>query len=109
MTKVRSLSEVAFDLHTLPSQRLRARAFELLEALQEQPELGLRLDTHIATGDLSDCRKLYFDERIDRSPRYRIVYRVLEPSSSEKYIEVVSIGRRVDESVYHTAVGRLGR
>lgn len=108
MAEVLSRPEVAADLHGLASLRLRARAFALIDALQTQPELGLPLDTHTLTGDLSDCRKRYFDERVDRSPRYRIVYRVYQRQKRE-VVEVIAVGRRIDESVYHAAVDRLER
>jgi hypothetical protein len=43
-------------------------------------------------GDLADCRKIYFDERADIAPRWRIVYRLtpLIPRVSRSFPSVVA-------------------
>ncbi len=67
------------------------------------------------TGDLSDCRKLYFDETTDQSPRYRIVYRLLPTAERPTDIEVLAIGLKLayqdrDLSYIYTLVAeKLGR
>lgn len=60
-------------------------------------------------GDLSDCRKLYFDERSDVPPRWRIVYRLLPDEAVPWSVDVVSIGRRAYAEAYVLAAQRLGR
>ena len=68
--------DVPADFRALPSQDLRVRALFLLASLKGWPDRGLRLSDHPASGDLSDCRKLYFDVDENVTPGYRIVYRL---------------------------------
>lgn len=67
------------------------------------------LRTHPTMGDLSDCRKLYFDERKDMPPRWRIVYRLLPDETQPRSVDIVSIGRRAHADAYLLAARRLGR
>ncbi len=57
------------------------------------------------TGDLSDCRKLYFG--LGNPPSHRIVYRVLDETI--EIIEIVAVEARADMYVYLLAALRLGR
>src|SRR5690242_20026986 len=92
------------DLRALPTDALRREALGYLLKLRERPRLGLRLSEMNATGDLSDCRKIYFG-----GADYRIVYQV-EPSSGEpQRVRVIAVGRRARLEAYRTAVTRLGR
>jgi hypothetical protein len=65
--------------------------------------LGQPLGFQHATGNLGDCRKLYFDIDADRSPSYRLVYRVLPSEEDPESIEVITIGPKY---VYDAAGNR---
>lgn len=80
-----------------------------LAELKRRPRLGLQLIDHATLGDLSDCRKIYFDEDRNVGPRWRIVYRLVPNAQKPRTIEVVSIGRRRNAEVYTVALRRLGR
>jgi hypothetical protein len=101
--------EITADFQALPNDALRREALIRLTSLKDNPFRGRRLRAHPSLGDLSDCRKLYFDERPNVSPRYRIVYRVLPDEASPKSVDVVIIGPRASATVYLRAVTRLGR
>jgi hypothetical protein len=60
-------------------------------------------------GDLSDCWKIYFDERADVPPRWRIVYRLRPNNDQPTSVEIISIGRRAYADAYLIAAQRLGR
>ncbi len=61
-------------------------------------------------GDLSDCRKVYFDEPdYDGAPRYRLVYRLLPNEVQAVEVEAVATGRRAAMAAYVEAARRLGR
>jgi hypothetical protein len=77
--------------------------------LKRHPRLGLDLLAHPVYGDLSDCKKIYFDEEADVSPRWRIVYRLMPNAANPTSVEIVSIGRRQYAEAYTVAVRRLGR
>lgn len=66
---------------------------------------GEPLDDMAKTGDLSDCRKLYFG--LGNPPSHRIVYRVLDETI--EIIEIVAVEARADMYVYLLAALRLGR
>ena len=87
---------------------LRVAALRYLARLKTNPRLGLRLHDHPATGDFSDCRKIYFDERAG-PPRWRIVYRLSPNESTPRSVEIISIGRRAHATAYVLAARRLGR
>jgi hypothetical protein len=56
----------------LPSKELKRRALErLAQVSKENPKLGKPCGFAFSTGNLSDCRKLYFDEQRDMDSRYR--------------------------------------
>jgi hypothetical protein len=107
--KVTVRPEISSDFQQLPSDALRLKAARYLLRLKEHPRLGLPLTDHPKLGDLSDCRKIYFDERDDVPPRYRIVYKLIPDAVNPKEVEVVVVGRRASEKVYHDAIQRLGR
>lgn len=58
------------------------------------------------TGDLADCRKLYFG--LGDPPSHRIVFRELDDGMIE-VIEVVAVEAREDMYAYLLASVRLGR
>jgi hypothetical protein len=89
---------------------LKRRALELLgQVSKENPRLGKPCGFAFSTGNLSDCRKLYFDEQRDMGPRYRIVYRLVPDEDSPTKAEVIRIGLKVpygDEEQIYRQVGR---
>lgn len=73
---------------------------------------GLPLEHRTGTGDLSDCRKLYFDAdpAFDDSPRFRLVYREMGPGAVRAVqIQAVAAGRRAHLEAYQRAARNLGR
>ena len=98
------------QLLDLPSEELKRRALELLAQVSTgNPRLGKPCGFAFSTGNLSDCRKLYFDEERDMDPRYRIVYRLVPDEDSPVKAEVIRIGLKVpygDEEQIYRQVGR---
>jgi hypothetical protein len=94
----------------LPSKELKRRALELLSQVSKKdPRLGKPCGFAFSSGNLSDCRKLYFDEQGDMDPRYRIVYRLVPDEDSPTKAEVIRIGLKVpygDEEQIYRQVGR---
>ena len=90
-----------------------------MRRIERDPDIGESCGWRSSTGDLSDCRKLYFDADDDpskvsldtrrRSRYYRIVYRVVEDGE----VEIIAIGPGHPppdhDAVYVTAGQRLGR
>jgi hypothetical protein len=98
------------QLLDLPSKELKRRALELLaEVSKGNPKLGKPCGFAFSTGNLSDCRKLYFDEQRDTDPRYRIVCRLVPDEDEPTKAEVIRIGLKVpygDEEQIYRQVGR---
>jgi hypothetical protein len=92
------------DLRNLGSHALKLEAAKFLLELERAPLFGEKLGNHAETGDLSDCRKIYFDKA-----RHRIVYRVLPNEKKPETVEVIVIGPRAELEVYTEAIRRLGR
>jgi len=102
------------QLLDLPSKELKRRALELLvQVSKENPSLGKPCGFAFSTGNLSDCRKLYFDEQRDMNPRYRIIYRLLPDENEPTKAEVVRIGLKVpfgdEEQIYRQVSRALDR
>lgn len=92
------------DMSALATDAVRWEAAKMMLRLKRQPHLGrpLAIDTRI--GDLSNRRKVYFDEA-----RHRVVYR-LRPSDGEPAeVEIIALGPRKDLDVYRRAARRLRR
>lgn len=98
------------QLLDLPSKELKRRALELFaEVSKGNPKLGKPCGFAFVTGNLFDCRKLYFDEQRDMDPRYRIIHRLLPDEDDPKKAEVIRIGLKVpygDEEQIYRQVGR---
>ena len=62
-----------------------------------------------STGDLSDCRKVYFDVDNNQKPRYRLVYRLTPSEVRAVAVEAVAVGERLNLDAYVRAVRNLGR
>jgi hypothetical protein len=102
------------QLLDLPSKGLKRRALELLaQVSRENPKLGKPCGFAFSTGNLSDCRKLYFDEQSDVDPRYRIVYRLIPNEDEPAKAEVLRIGLKVpygdEEQIYRQVARALER
>jgi hypothetical protein len=103
------LPEFADDVRALPTQRLQRIVIQRLVDISKGRLEGKPLDERVATGDLSDCRKLYFDETGGMKPRYRLVYRLLPNEVQATEVQAVATGEREALVVYYEAARRLGR
>lgn len=101
-TEVRLRDEAAEEFRNLPTGP-KFEAAGLLLRLETEPRFGLPLGNQ-PPGDLSDCRKIYFDDR-----RLRIVYRLLPSTRNPVTAEIIAIGAREALEVYEIALRRLGR
>jgi hypothetical protein len=101
---VRARREVSDDLHKLPSGHLRREAIKLMASLKDRPLRGKPLGIRSDTGDLSDCRKLYFNHA-----RHRIIYRLEPDDVNPERVDVICVGARKAKQVYKLAVERLNR
>ena len=98
------------QLLDLPSKELKRRVLGLLARVsKENPRLGKPCGFAFSTGNLSDCRKLYFDEKPDMDPRYRIVYRLLPDEDGPTKAEVIRIGLKVPHSEGEQIYRQVGR
>ncbi len=104
------MGECKADFAGLPTDNLRRVAVQIVIDVSNGDRTGEKLGELASTGDLSDCFKIYFDERDDIKPRFRLVYRLLPRGGIEAVlVEVVSVGRREALAAYVTAAQRLGR
>ncbi|ERG65132.1 hypothetical protein L332_11865 [Agrococcus pavilionensis RW1] len=98
------------DVYDLPSLALRKRAMELLALVAEGELQGLPLDRRATTGDLGDCRKLYFDEDPrNPKPNYRLVYRLTPNEANAVAVQAVAVGERFELDAYLRAQRNLRR
>lgn len=98
------------DFAALPTHNLRVIAMQILVDVSLGKRAGQALDEMASTGDLSDCFKVYFDERDDIKPRFRLVYRLLPDGGVDAVIvEAVAVGQRAALDAYVRAAKRLGR
>jgi len=97
------------DLFALPSRELMERALTLLVEVSRGNLTGQELEALVATGDLSDCRKIYFDIDDNQKPRYRLVYRLTPSEVRAVAVEAVSVGERRGLDAYMRAAKNLGR
>jgi hypothetical protein len=97
------------DLFALPSRELMQRALALLVDVSKGSLRGQELETLVATGDLSDCRKIYFDVDNNQKPRYRLVYRLTPNEVRAAAVEAVAVGERRGLDAYVRAAKNLGR
>src|SRR5438093_970385 len=96
--------EINDDISDLPTEELRREALALIVELETRPFLGKALGKSVMTGDLGDCRKIYFG-----NDEYRIVYRLLPYENDPTDIDLIVVGKRKGYDVYEEAVERLGR
>ena len=101
--------EAVDDIKNLPSENLKRRAIQIIVDVSKGELEGRLLEDHPSVGDLSDCRKVYFDDQEEDKPRFRLVYRVLPNWVEAVAVEAVAVGRRRLMEVYVQAARRLGR
>jgi hypothetical protein len=97
------------DLFALPSRALMERALTLLVEVSRGNLAGQRLEDLVSVGDLSDCRKIYFDLDNNQKPRYRLVYRLTPSEVRAVTVEAVAVGERLNLDAYFRAARNLGR
>lgn len=85
------------------------RALTLLVEVSRGNLTGQELEALVATGDLSDCRKIYFDIDDNQKPRYRLVYRLTPSEVRAVAVEAVSVGERRGLDAHMRAAKNLGR
>lgn len=85
------------------------RALTLLVEISRGNLAGQKLEALVATGDLSDCRKIYFDIDNNQKPRYRLVYRLTPDEVRAVAVEAVAVGERRSLDAYRRAATNLGR
>lgn len=107
--KLSAHPEFRNDIRRLPTANLQRRALQILADVAGGQNLGEQLEDHSSVGDLSDCRKVYFDETDERKPRYRLVYRLLPDEVTAVEVEAIVVGLRAAMQVYVDAARRLGR
>ena len=110
---VEFLDDAAFNsVESLPEPH-REIAWDLLDHLRAHPYFGKPLGPNALTADLSGTRSLYVidfeEERIERPPPYRIVYRLLPSDERVEKVQVIWAGERNDLTVYRAAAARLRR
>jgi hypothetical protein len=102
--------DVTDDIRALPDDPARMAAIQTVADIRRGARVGEPLDYHPDTGDLRDCRKVYFDSAgIGQKPRFRLVYVVTDGDIEVVAAEVVAVGHRAGLGAYHTAAARLGR
>jgi hypothetical protein len=101
--------EARDDIKNLPSENLKRRAIQIIVDVSNGVLVGRPLEDHPSVGDLSDCRKVYFDDQEEDKPRFRLVYRLLPNEVQAVSVEAVAVGRRRLMDVYVQAARRLGR
>ena len=101
--------EAVDDIKNLPSENLKRRAIQIIVDVSNGVLEGRPLEDHTSVGDLSDCRKVYFDDQEEDKPRFRLVYRLLPNEVQAVSVETIAVGRRRLMDVYAQAARRLGR
>jgi hypothetical protein len=99
----------ADDIKRLPSKNLQRLALQKITDVSNRILTGIAIEDHPAVGDLSDCRKIYFDEHDDMAPRYRLVYRLLPNEAQAVCVEAITVGERKALEAYVETARRLDR
>lgn len=87
--------------------RLARLALQRVRDVEQGNVEGVPLGELALTGDLGDCRKLYFG--LGDPPSHRIVYRELGPTGEIEILEIVAIEARDELYAYLLAAARLER
>ena len=88
-------------------EALAVLALTKIRELERGSIAGVPLAEMAATGDLTDCRKVYFGP--GNPPSHRIVYRDLGPAEGIEILEIVAVEAREELYAYLLAAVRLGR
>lgn len=99
--------KVEDDLRNLPTKFLQQVAVDLIYAISRGEIRGQSLQLKTSTGDLRGFFKIYFDTNKDRSPRYRIVYRLLPERVLPNTLYIIAVGKREELKVYKDAFDRI--
>lgn len=101
------LPQVAGDIAALATdgRRVIDAAERAIEDLADGRVVGKRLGARPGTGDLSGLARVKFDVPGGRRQRFRLVYRDVD----DDVREVVTIGRREQDTVHRFAAERLAR
>jgi hypothetical protein len=86
---------------------LAVLALRKVRELEARVLEGVPLEAMAVTGDLGDCRKLYFGP--GNPPSHRIVYRDLGEDDGIEIVEIVAVEAREQLYAYLLAAKRLGR
>ena len=97
------------DLDALPDDATRVKALEMAVLVRDGKVRGHSLDDRVATGDLSDCFKLYFDTVGGIKPRFRLVYRECRDGVQLVAVQPDAVGFREGLDAYTRAAKNLGR
>ncbi|MFF7291301.1 hypothetical protein ACFY9N_02075 [Microbacterium sp. NPDC008134] len=97
------------DIDALPDQATKKMALDMLVLVRDGKIAGVKLDSRVATGDLGDCYKLYFDPDGSGKPRYRLVYRYTPDEVRAVAVQAVAVGRRANLDAYQRAIANLDR
>lgn len=100
----------------LPTAAKR-RVLELLGLIAGgQLGLGKRCGYQVQTGNLDDCRKVYFNVILAVNPTYRLIYRVLPNEQRPRTVEAITVGPKFTfdaagnrDSIYVRAAELLDR
>jgi hypothetical protein len=95
--------EAHSDLGNLTPALLQ-EAYSLIVKLKSQPLRGGELGPQPEVGDLTGCRRLYFNKG-----RHRVIYQLLPNDKQPKLVRVLAVGRRANLGVYRDVAWRLGR
>ena len=95
--KLELLLEAHEDLAEF-SNRERILVYKQFKKIQKSPELGMLLGNKNGY-DLSECRKMYADNK-----KIRIVYKIVE---DRIIVEVIAVGKRNEMEVYKKASKRV--
>jgi hypothetical protein len=83
---------------------LLTEAYSLIVRPKADPLRWPLLSKHPEIGDLSDCRKAYFN-----GSAHRVVYQLRPDEAKPRLVYIVSVGARANLQVYRDAAMRLGR
>lgn len=106
---LRALRGFQQDIDALPDLPTRKMALDMLVLVRDGQVRGEKLDSRVATADLGDCFKLYFDPVGAGKPRFRLVYRYMPDEIHAVAVEAVAVGRRENLDAYRRAAANLGR
>jgi hypothetical protein len=97
------------DLAALPNDDVRRMTMLTASSVKKGERRGVKLDKRVATADLSDCYKIYFDPQGDIKPRYRLAYRLRSAGLQVVAAQLVAVGERDGLDAYLCAAKNLGR